>query len=65
MRTHKIAADTFHLDLSREEFVAISNCMNEAMNALRSEEFAIRVESDIKVVELLQDQLLAMLDAPE
>jgi hypothetical protein len=65
MQVYKISSDKFRLDLSRNELIAISNCINEAVNGLDiREKFATRVGSDVKSVEEIHDQILAALDSP-
>jgi hypothetical protein len=63
MIIYKVGENEFDLKLSRNEIVAVSNCINEVRNAIILPEFQTRIGLDEESVRTLHRQILAALDA--
>jgi len=62
MKIDKVGENQFRLDLSSDELISISNCLNETIEAIDEFEFQTRVGVDLDNISSLIKLMHAALD---
>jgi hypothetical protein len=62
MKIDKVGENQFRLDLSSDELISISNCLNETIEAIDEFEFQTRIGVDLDNISSLLKSMHAALD---